>query len=165
MKKICILFLLAAFFTGKPTESQLSTTSFSIKVVVAYKDDDAPQEKLIKQSTQRYVENFLGELADVEVVEESPSFVLRIIVVGPIRTDEPLLGAVPTVEDLHVIGPTKNVENMRQEKIVFSYVLTKSHEDSHEFIEHKVLFNRKIRHLLTSKVLVIMVDRALQKFR
>lgn len=166
MKKVWMLFLLAAvFFSGKPIKSQVSTTPFSIKVVVNHNDNDDPQKKRITQSTQRYVESFLGELADVEVVEESPSFALNIIVVGPIRTDEPVLGHVPTVEDLHVIGPMKNVENMKKEKIVVSYVLTKPHEDSHDFIEHNVLFNAKSRHLLTSKVLVMAVDRALQKFR
>lgn len=182
MKKVWMLFLLGAvFFTGKPIESQVSTTQFSIKVVVddtdvvindviindTDTDSDDSRKKLSTESIRFSVEYYLGRLADVEVVEESPSFVLRIIVMGPIRTDEPLLGPVPTPDDSAGILNQKGMDlvDMRKELIIVSYVLTKSNEGSHELVEHSAFAIRRIRQMLLCASMAMTVDRALEKFR
>lgn len=188
MKKVWMLFFLAAvFFTGKPIESQVSTTQFSIKVVVddtdvdlsdTYMDlndmdvdlndtDDDSQEKPLKESIRASLKASLGRLADVEVVEESPSFVLRVIVMGPIRTDEPLLGPVPTLDAMAGMRNQRGLDprDMRKELIVASYVLTKSNAGSHEFVKHSAFAWRRVRSPGVAFSIAMGVDSALEKFR
>ena len=69
-----------------------------VKKLVDTEDYKSFQEKM-KGDIQGSVEHRLGKLADVKVVETSPSFVLRIILVGPIRTDRAALSEVPTPDD------------------------------------------------------------------
>lgn len=189
MKKVWMLFFLAAvFFTGKPIESQVSTTQFSIKVVVDDTDvdlsdihvdltdmdvdlndtdDDDSQEKPLKESLRASLKASLGRLADVEVVEESPSFVLRVIVIGPIRTDEPLLGPVPTLDAMAGMRNQRGLDprDMRKELIVASYALTKSKAGSHEFVKHNAFAWRRVRSPGVAFFIAMGVDSALEKFR
>lgn len=88
-----LCLLVAVCFTWQPVESQ-DALPLSIKVVVdledivdiegaVYAEDNEDVQKKIKEDIQVNVEHRLGNLADVEVVETSPSFVLRVILVGP----------------------------------------------------------------------------------
>ena len=183
MKKVWMLFLLAAIcFTGKPVESQDAPAQLSIKVVVdledvvdiegaVYAEDNEDVQEKIKEHIQYCVEYRLRELADdVEVVETSPSFVLRVILVGPIRTDRAPLGDVPTPDDLYYLSEAHkrgiHVEYMKKEVLFAFYVLTKSNADAHDFIECGVRSTERWRNDLSMPWGIAMsVDRALEKFR
>ena len=181
-----LFFLKAICFTGQPVESQDVPAQFSIKVVVDLEDvlfaedvvhvknlvDDIEvsesfQEKM-KEQIQGAVEYGLRELVDVEVVETSPSFVLRIILVGPIRTDRSAIGDVPTPDGLSYVPEAYrrgiDVEYMKKELIIASYVLTKSNADAHDFIECGVTSAELFPNMMPWSI-VRSVDRALEKFR
>ena len=186
MKKVWMLFLLAAVcFTGKPVESQDALPQFSIKVVVDVEDvlfaeDVVYVKKLVdtedyksfqekmKGDIQGSVEHRLGKLADVEVVETSPSFVLRIILIGPIRTDRAALGEIPTPDDgyysVEAYRRGTGMSRMKKELIVAFYVLTKSNADAHDFIESGVVSFDRIPNMIPWAI-ARSVDSALEKFR
>lgn len=186
MKKVWMLCLLATVcFTGKPVESQDALPQFSIKVVVDIEDVlfaedvvyvkklvDTDDNKSFQENMKKYiqggVEYHLRELADVEVVETSPSFVLRIILVGPIRTDRAAFGDVPTPDDGYYMTEAYkrgiHVQYMKKELIVAFYVLTKSNADAHDLIESGVISADRIPNMMPWG-LARSVDRALEKFR
>ena len=187
MKKIWMLFFLMAIcFTGQPVESQDVPAQFSIKVVVDLEDvlfaedvvhvksfvDDIEvsesfQEKM-KEHIQGAVEYRLRELADVEVVETSPSFVLRIILVGPIRTDRGAIDDIPTPDSLSYFPEAYkrgiDFEYMKRELIIAFSVLTKSNADAHDFIECGVTSGELLPNMMPWSI-ARSVDRALEKFR
>lgn len=186
MKKIWMLCLLAAVcFTGQPVESQDALKQFSIKVIVDVEDvlfaedvvyvkklvdteDNKSFQENMKKHIQGGVEYRLRELADVEVVETSPSFVLRIILIGPIRTDRGAIGDVPTPDDSFYVPEAYrrgiDVGYMKRELTVAFYVLTKSNADAHDFIECGVTSAELIPNMMPWSI-ARSVDRALEKFR
>ena len=186
MKKVWMLFLLMAVcFTGQPVESQEVPAQFSIKVIVDVEDvlfaedvvyvnklvdsdDNKSVQERMKKQIQGAVEYHLRKLTDVEVVETSPSYVLRIILVGPIRTDRGAFGDVPTPDDgyyeVEAYKRDIHVQYMKKELIVAFYVLTKSNADAHDLIESGVSSTDRIPSMMTWG-LARSVDRALEKFR
>ena len=181
MKKVWMLFLLAAVcFTGKPVESQ-DALPLSIKVVVdledvvdiegaVYAEDNEDVQKKIKEDIQVNVEHHLGNLANVEVVETSPSFVLRVILVGPIRTNQDVLSDGLTPDNLlYYFGQEHKRGSLAyrtKEVLLAFYVLTKSNADAHDFIESGVISaERWERPFRIPWGISMSVDRALEKFR
>ena len=183
MKKVWMLFLLAAVcFTGKPVESQGALPQFSIKVIVdledvlfaedyVYTEDNENVQEKIKSHIQVNVEHRLGELADVEVVETSPSFVLRIIAAGPIRTNRGVFDDGPTPDNLLYYPDEarkrgRSLADMKKEVLFAFYVLTKSNGDAHDLIECGVISTERWRRdYMIPWSMTMMVDRALEKFR